>query len=211
MSYRTTSFLANSLLLSASRSVTSFRTTINTQRQYILNSSIMNFSSRADQNNLFSEEINIIYDSKCNVCKLEMDFLARRDEKINTNGRKLKLTDLEAEDYNPNDPKNGGVTYADGIKAIHAVKGNGEVVKGVPVFSLAYEKVKLGWIFKITTWPIVKEIVDIGYTLFCRYRTNITRGASVESLIKEYESRKALEREMTKAADCNECQQKDRN
>lgn len=210
MSFRTTSFLANSLLLSASRSTNNLRTTIMTQRKFMLNSSIMNFSSRGDQNNLFSEEINIIYDSKCNVCKLEMDFLARRDEKINTNGRKLKLTDIEAEDYDPNDPKNGGITYADGMKAIHAIKDNGEVVKGVPVFSLAYEKVKLGWIFKITTWPLVKEIVDIGYKLFCRYRTNITRGSSVESLIKDYESRKALEKEVVKAKDCNECQQRDK-
>lgn len=35
-------------------------------------------SSSAARTRLFPEEINIIYDSKCNVCKLEMDLLARR-------------------------------------------------------------------------------------------------------------------------------------
>ena len=47
---------------------------------------------------LFPEEVNIIYDSKCNICKLEIDFLAKRDaEKINVGAPKLKMTDLESE------------------------------------------------------------------------------------------------------------------
>ena len=49
---------------------------------------------------LFPEEVNIIYDSKCNKCKLEIDFLAKRDaEKINVGAPKLKMTELESETY----------------------------------------------------------------------------------------------------------------
>ena len=49
---------------------------------------------------LFPEEVNIIYDSKCNICKLEIDFLAKRDaEKINVGAPKLKMSDLESETY----------------------------------------------------------------------------------------------------------------
>jgi predicted DCC family thiol-disulfide oxidoreductase YuxK len=158
---------------------------------------------------LFPEEINMIYDSKCNVCKLEIDFLAKRDaEKVNAGAPKLKMTDLEGETYDENDPANGGISYKEGMAAIHAVTADGKVIKGVPVFALAYEQVKLGWLFKITTWPILKQIVDVGYTIFAKYRTILTRGASVESLVKEYEAKKAL-REKMEDADCAACKSKE--
>jgi predicted DCC family thiol-disulfide oxidoreductase YuxK len=154
---------------------------------------------------LFPEELNIIYDSKCNVCDLEIKFLARRDaEKINIGQPKLKITDIEGTDYDPFDPANGSITYKEGTAAIHAVTSDGKVVKGVPVFALAYEQVNLGWLFKITTWPIIKHGVDICYKLFAKYRTNITRGASLDTLVQEYEARKALKKEMEEV-DCDEC------
>lgn len=174
-------------------------------------SSMRLFSSSAaaltnsGNNRLFPEEINIIYDSKCNVCDMEIKFLARRDaEVINIGQPKLKMTDLESEDYNPLDPANGGISYKEGMSAIHAVTADGKVVKGVPVFALAYEKVKLGWLFKVTTWPIVKQIVDIGYQLFAKYRTILTRGATIEALVRDYEMKKALEKKMDEE-DCQTC------
>ena len=158
---------------------------------------------------LFPEEVNIIYDSKCNICKLEIDFLAKRDaEKINVGAPKLRMTDLESETYNENDPANGGVSYKKGLASIHAVLPDGKVVSGVAVFALAYEQVKLGWLFKITTWPIVKNIVDVGYKVFAKYRTNLTRGASVETLVKEYEAKKALQMKLDNE-DCDVCKKMD--
>lgn len=175
-------------------------------------SSFARFSSASanmnENSRLFPEEVNIIYDSKCNVCKLEIDFLARRDsEKINIGAPKLKMTDLEDESYNADDPANAGITYKDGLAAIHAVTSDGKIIKGVPVFALAYEKVQLGWLFKITTWPIVKQIVDIGYRAFAKYRTNLTRGASIESLVQAYEAKRTLKREMDQQ-NCDTCESK---
>ena len=169
-------------------------------------SQIIKENANANANaRLFSEEVNIIYDSKCNVCKLEIDFLARRDaEKINVGNPKLKMTDIEADEYDILDPANGGVSYEEGMKAIHAVTSDGKVLKGVPVFSLAYEQVQLGWLFKVTTWPIVKQLVDVGYNIFAKYRTNLTRGASVETLVQQYEEKKKLEQRI-KDDDCEVC------
>ena len=159
---------------------------------------------------LFPEEINIIYDSKCNVCKLEIDYLARRDsEKINVGAPKLKMTDLEADGYDPNNPANGGVSYESGLKAIHGITSDGKVFQGVPVFRKAYEQVKLGWLFQVTTWPVFKQLVDVGYVLFAKYRTNLTRGSSVETLVLEYEAKKALELKM-KEEDCEVCNTKEK-
>ena len=73
---------------------------------------------------------------------------------------------------------------------------------------LPYEQVKLGWLFKITTWPIVKNIVDVGYKVFAKYRTNLTRGASVETLVKEYEAKKALQMKLDNE-DCDVCKKMD--
>ncbi len=172
-------------------------------------------SSQAER--LFPEEVNIIYDSKCNVCKLEIDFLARRDAtKINVGAPRLKMTDLEARDedgnfrYDPNDLANGGITYEEGLKAIHAVTADGKVIRGVPVFALAYEQVQLGWLFKVTTWPIVKHLVEIGYRLFAKYRTTITRGATIETLVQEYEQKMLLQQQIIRnneENDCNICRQ----
>ena len=165
-------------------------------------------SSFSTQNNkrLFPEEINIIYDGKCNVCKLEMDFLAKRDaHKVNVGAPKLKLTDIESPTYNKDDPANGGVSYKEGMMAIHAITADGKVIKGVPVFLLAYEKVNLGWLFRITTWPIVKQIVEMGYILFAKYRTNLTRGATIDTLVEQYTAREELQKKLDDSCDDDRC------
>lgn len=178
------------------------------------------FSSRATGSKrkvkrLFPEELNIIYDSKCNVCKLEIDFLRRRDEKLTRkrvsqgfpHQTKLLFTDLESDAYSSRDPRNGGVDYEKGMASMHAVTPEGQVINGVPVFRRAYEQVNLGWLFAVTRIPLVKTIADKAYNLFARYRTRITRGQTVESLVEAYREKKALEKNQ-EAADCEVCQER---
>ena len=157
---------------------------------------------------LFPEEINVLYDSKCNVCKLEMDWLVSRDIRINgPDNRKLKLTDLEDENYNENDPANGGIDYDTGMAAIYAIKYDGTLYKGVPVFELAYDTVKLGWIWKLNEVPAINRFFNWGYELFAKNRTRFTRGTSLEELIqlnvvKKKAQQKAIE------DDCESCKNK---
>ena len=196
----------SSMLISRGSNLSKVRLPLNPLRSF---STTQNNVNIGDKTRLFPEEVNIIYDSKCNVCKLEIDFLAKRDaEKINVGAPKLKMTDLESETYDENDPANGGVSYRKGLAAIHAVTAEGKVVTGVPVFALAYEQVNLGWLFKITTWPIMKNIVEVGYKVFAKYRTNLTRGASIETLVKEYEAKKALQMKIDNA-NCDVCKKVD--
>jgi predicted DCC family thiol-disulfide oxidoreductase YuxK len=132
-----------------------------------------------------------------------MDFLSKRDaHKVNIGAPKLKLTDLE-DAYDENDPANGGVSYKEGMKAIHAITAEGKVIKGVPVFLMAYEQVNLGWLFRVTTWPVVKQIVEMGYIIFAKYRTNLTRGASVDTLVEQYETRREMLKKMQNSCDEN--------
>lgn len=167
--------------------------------------SVRQLSEQNSNARLFPEDLNIIYDGKCNVCKLEMDFLSKRDaHKVNIGAPKLKLTDLE-DAYDENDPANGGVSYKEGMKAIHAITAEGKVIKGVPVFLMAYEQVNLGWLFRVTTWPVVKQIVEMGYIIFAKYRTNLTRGASVDTLVEQYERRREMLKKMQNSCDENRC------
>jgi len=139
---------------------------------------------------LFSEEINVLYDSKCNVCKLEMDWLVSRDISLHgPENRKLKLTDLE-DNFDASDPCNGGIDYAAGMAAIYAVRHDGTVFKGVPVFELAYDQVGLGWIWKVNRISFVRRFLEWGYEIFARNRTKITRGASLEELLALNDAKK---------------------
>ncbi|KAL7532292.1 hypothetical protein ACHAXR_004539 [Thalassiosira sp. AJA248-18] len=131
-----------------------------------------------------------------------MDFLVRRDAKLSgSNPKKLRLTDIEGENYDPNDPINGGVSYARGMAAIHAITADGRVIEGVPVFGRAYDLVGLGWLFKFTEWPVMKPVVRWGYEMFAKYRTHVTRGSSLEDLI---EGKKTIQKDQ-KQEECNMC------
>lgn len=153
---------------------------------------------------LFSEEINVLYDSKCNVCKLEMDWLVSRDVRLNgPDNRKLKLTDLEDASFDETDPSNGGIDYDTGMAAIYAIRHDGTVYKGVPVFELAYDQVGLGWVWKLNNVPAINRFFNWGYEIFAKNRTRITRGASLEEILRLNAAKKKAQMD-----DCETCNNK---
>jgi predicted DCC family thiol-disulfide oxidoreductase YuxK len=180
------------------------------------------------QKPLFPEKLNIIYDSKCSVCQWEVDYLKQRIKDLaihnnnnnsggNNSNSLIRFTDLESsEGYNESDPANGGVTYTMGMTSFHAVKPNGELLHGVPVFVEAYDIVDQGWIWEMTKWPIVGNVASWGYDMFAKVRTQLTRGSSVERLIEEHYTRRDEMMMMTKKNDdgggggevCEPCQSK---
>ena len=167
-----------------------------------------------EKESLFPEKLNIIYDSKCSVCQWEVDYLKQRMKDLSSNYL-IRFTDLEADEgYNESDPANGGVTYKMGMTSFHAVKSNGEILHGVPVFVEAYDIVDQGWIWRITKWPVIGTLASWGYDMFAKVRTQLTRGSSVERLIEEHYQRRS---EMMKKNDgggggegeiCEPCQKK---
>lgn len=117
----------------------------------------------------------------------------------------LRFTDLEAEDgYDETDPTNGGVTYEMGMKSFHAVKSNGEILHGIPVFREAYEIVDQAWVWEATKIPVVGKLASMGYSLFAMIRTQLTRGSSVEDLIQNYYGQNLGGKEN----DCEPCRKK---
>jgi hypothetical protein len=72
------------------------------------------------------EQIDLLYDSECPICQMEVDFLKKRD----VNNR-IRFTDLSSSDYNPAD--HGNVRFEDGMRKIRAVLPGNKVVTGVEV------------------------------------------------------------------------------
>ena len=58
----------------------------------------------------------------------------------------------------------------------------------MPVFQEAYGAVGLGWVWRVYDNKLMAGLLDAGYSLFARFRTDITRGSSLEAL---YAARKA--------------------
>lgn len=111
--------------------------------------------------------LTLLYDEACPLCKLEIDNLkARNGEGL------LRFVDVSAPDF---DPAPYGVPLSDMLALIHAVKGDGSVVRGVEVFRLAYDAVGLGWITRPTGWPLLKPLFDRAYVHLARHRYFVSR------------------------------------
>ena len=101
---------------------------------------------------------------------------------------KLTYTDLEAPGFEEGAARNGYLDYETALSSFHAVTAEGELLKGMPVFKAAYDAVGLGWVWAVYDNPIAAKVLDFGYGLFARFRTDLTRGASLEAL---YAARRA--------------------
>ncbi|KAJ1401011.1 hypothetical protein B484DRAFT_297230, partial [Ochromonadaceae sp. CCMP2298] len=120
-------------------------------------------------------DMNMLYDSKCNLCMAEVAFLSKRD----TAGR-IRFTDIESIHYQVNAPENGGVSYEAGMKVMHGVLPSGELIRGVEVIRKLYDLVGLGIVFRFTALPGVKFLADTAYNVWARYRTQVTRGETLD-------------------------------
>merc|ERR1711865_413807 len=147
---------------------------------------------------LFPERYNVLYDRKCALCRIEIDWMQRKD----AGGKILRFTDIEA-NYDESAPENGGVSYADAMKVMTIVDGEtGETVKGARVFYVLYDSLGLGFVWKWTTLPMIGPVVNHVYGFWAKYRTNVTRGKSVDSLIDDYA---AYKKELKDCADNGQC------
>lgn len=129
-------------------------------------------------------KLNLLYDSKCAVCQWEVDNLRSLGC-----GESIQFTDLEDTQYDPQ--QNGDVGYREAMERITAVTADGEVVQGLEVFARCYDVVGLGWLFGVTRLPVVGALLERAYEAFAVVRTLLTRGRSIDALVKERQEREA--------------------
>jgi len=111
--------------------------------------------------------LKIFYDASCPVCALEMDQLRARDR-----GGRLELVDMSAPGF---DAACHGMDLAELDAAIHAVRPDGSVVRGMPVLRLAYAAAGLGWLLQPTGVGPLRPVFDAAYRVFARHRKAISR------------------------------------
>jgi predicted DCC family thiol-disulfide oxidoreductase YuxK len=111
--------------------------------------------------------LKIFYDASCPVCALEMDELRARDA-----AGRLELVDMSASGF---DAACHGFTHADLDAAIHAVRPDGSVVRGMPALRLAYVAAGLGWLLRPTGFGPLRPAFDAAYRIFARHRKTISR------------------------------------
>lgn len=121
--------------------------------------------------------LDMLYDSQCPLCLHEVKFLQRRD----TAGL-IKFTDISSPDYTPS--QHGGVEYEEGMRVIHAVTREGEVVAGVEVFRQVYNAVGLGWVWAATRLPGLSWLADLLYQGWAGQRMRLTGREDLETIFR---------------------------
>eukprot|EP00601_Ochromonadales_sp_CCMP2298_P002522 CAMPEP_0173171944 /NCGR_PEP_ID=MMETSP1141-20130122/2036_1 /TAXON_ID=483371 /ORGANISM="non described non described, Strain CCMP2298" /LENGTH=186 /DNA_ID=CAMNT_0014093929 /DNA_START=140 /DNA_END=700 /DNA_ORIENTATION=- len=122
--------------------------------------------------------IDLLYDSDCPICRMEVAFLKKRDV-----GNRIKFTDLSAADYDAS--QHGNVAFERGMRKIRAVMPEGEVVTGMEVFRQTYNAIGLGWVFAVTQLPVVGSLADYMYDLWAENRLRITGRGEMADMLRE--------------------------
>lgn len=123
-------------------------------------------------------KIDLLFDSDCPICAMEVEFLKKRD--IHS---RIRFTDLSSPDYNPAD--HGNVQFADGMRKIRAILPDKRVVTGVEVFRQTYQAIGLGWVFEITNLPFVGKLADALYDVWAENRLRITGRGDLADILRE--------------------------
>jgi predicted DCC family thiol-disulfide oxidoreductase YuxK len=141
---------------------------------------------------LFNESLNILYDSKCSLCRVEIKFLRERDETLNRS-KKLRFTDVE-DNYDENAVENGNTSYEQAMSRICAVTQQGEVLSGVKAIRAAYAEVNLGWLYSFLQLPLAGKTADFVYDIWARERTSWTRGEKLEDIFAQRRAQRGEEK-----------------
>ena len=137
-------------------------------------------------------KIDLLYDSDCPICALEVEFLKKRDIH-----NKIRFTDLSSPDYNAAD--HGNVLFVDGMRKLRAVMPDKTVITGVEVFRQTYNAIGLGWVFQFTNIPIIGKAADVLYDVWAENRLRITGRGDLADKIKQ-------QAEVLKATDPVDCE-----
>ncbi|MEM6329425.1 MAG: DUF393 domain-containing protein [Planctomycetota bacterium] len=110
--------------------------------------------------------VEVFFDGDCPLCLREINMLRRMDK-----AEKIRFTDIAAEGF---DTAAVGIDMPTLMAEIHGRLPTGEIITGVEVFRRLYSAVGLGWAVAPTRWPGVRQVLDIAYRFFAKYRLRLT-------------------------------------
>jgi predicted DCC family thiol-disulfide oxidoreductase YuxK len=114
-----------------------------------------------------AQPFTLLFDSECPFCKLEVEWLQRRDRR-----GLLHAIDIAAADF---DAGRFGLTKERVHARLHGITADGTVIEGMPAIRAAWRAAGLGWVMAPTGWPVLRWLCDLGYLVFARYRVPLGR------------------------------------
>jgi predicted DCC family thiol-disulfide oxidoreductase YuxK len=127
--------------------------------------------------------LRILYDGGCPLCLREVRVLSRRDQRLHPGVPRLAFVDINDPGYEP--AAHAGISYAAAMGRIHAVTGDGEVLRDLAVFRHAYTLIGLGWLYAPTNWPGLRQLANGAYGLWARWRLRLTGRPSLDQLCSD--------------------------
>ncbi|MDP4682571.1 MAG: DUF393 domain-containing protein [Prochlorococcaceae cyanobacterium MAG_34] len=127
-----------------------------------------------------SPALTLLYDGGCPLCLREVELLGRKDRQRHGEQLKLAFVDIDQAYYNPD--SYSGISYREAMGRIHAIDGDGAVLRDVEVFRRAYGLIGWGWIYAPTQWPLLRPMTNLAYGIWAGMRLRITGRPSLESL-----------------------------
>lgn len=120
--------------------------------------------------------LRVLTDRECPFCEREIGYIKQRDA-----SDRVEIVDISDPNYSPEE--NGGVTYAEAMRRIHAVDEDGEILSGVDALRRMYEEVGLGWVYAVAKWGPAKAVLEGAYEVWARFRLPMSGRGSLEEVI----------------------------
>ena len=117
--------------------------------------------------------VEVFHDGDCPLCEREISMLRRLDRH-----RRIRFTDIAAPGF---DPRPLGRTMDELMERIHGRLPDGTWLEGVEVFRRLYAAVGFGPLVALTRLPLIRQLLDLGYTLFAKNRLRLTGRCSPET------------------------------
>lgn len=114
-----------------------------------------------------SASFTLLYDGACPFCRREVRWL----RKVDRLGR-MAYEDIADPDFSP---ERFGVTREQVVSALHGIRADGTVLRGMAAVREAYRSAGRGWIMAPTGWPLLRPLFDVLYRLFARHRLRLGR------------------------------------
>jgi predicted DCC family thiol-disulfide oxidoreductase YuxK len=111
--------------------------------------------------------IKMLYDGQCPLCSREVAMLERR----NARGL-MAFEDIADPAF---DPGKYGLTLPQVVGAMHAVRPDGSIVRGVDVFAKVYEAAGWNWLARLLRWRVTRPAALLGYNIFAAVRPKLSR------------------------------------
>lgn len=100
----------------------------------------------------------------------------------------IKFVDISSDGYSPEE--NAGLDYKTVMGRIHAILNDGTVLTDIAAFRGLYEEVGLGWVYAITKYKPIATIVNAVYSIWAKYRLEITGRPPLQQVLEERQRKK---------------------